>query len=64
MQLVYGKSLDNVCQGYNEIICRISGYDGVNDDVDICRLIIVFRTFLKQFFEYVAVFCGQGLANL
>ena len=53
MELVDGESLDDVSDGYNEVVGTPSADDGIHDDVDVGRLVMVFGMLMQEFLDDV-----------
>ena len=53
MELVDGKALDNVGDGYDEVVGTPSADDGIHDDVDVGRLVMVFGMLMQEFLDDV-----------
>lgn len=64
VQLVYGKPLYHVSDGDDKVIGTACGYDGVDDDVDISCLVMVFCMFVQEFLYDVREVAWQRLSHL
>ena len=64
MELVDGKALDDVGDGHNEVVGTACADDGIYDDVDVCRLVMVFGMFMQEFLDDVREVAWQRLAHL
>ena len=58
VQLVYGKPLYHIGYGDDEVVGTSCGYDGVDDDVDISCLVVVFGMFVQEFLYDVREVAG------
>ena len=64
MELVDGKALDNVGDGYDEVVGTPCTDDGVYDDVDVSCLVMVFSMLMQEFLDDVGEVAWQRLAHL
>ena len=53
VQLVDGKTLDDIGNGHDEVVGTTCGNDGVDNYVDIVGLVLVFRPLVEQFLNDV-----------
>ena len=64
MELVDGQALDDVGDGYDEIVGATRGDDGVDNDIDVGGLVVVVGTLMKELLDDVGEIGGQRLAHL
>ena len=64
VQLVDGEALNDVAESDDEVVGALSGDDGVDDTVDVCRLVHVVGAFVQQFLYDVRELFGERLSHL
>ena len=64
MQLVDGEALDDIGDGNDEIIGTAGRDDGIYDDIDVCRLVMIFGMLVEQFLDDIGEIARQRLAHL
>ena len=64
VQTVDGQALDEVADGYDEMVGAARADDGLDDDVEVSLLVVVLRRLVQQFLNDVCKFFRQALAHL
>ena len=64
MQLVDGETLDDITQGNDEVVSTSCRDDGVDNHVDIRRLVAVIRPLMQQFLDDISEILRQRLTYL
>ena len=64
MQLVDGKTLDDVTYGYDESVCSACRDNRINDDIHVVGLVGVVCTLMQELLNDVAETLWQSLSYL
>ena len=64
MQLVDGQSLDDVTDGYDEVVSASCGDNRIDNATNIGCLVYVISAFVHQFLDDIAKLLRKRLANL
>ena len=64
VQAVDGQALDEIAEGYDEMVSAARTNDGADDDVEVGLLVVVVGTFVQQLFYNIGILLGQTLTHL
>ena len=64
MEMIHNKTLNQFCQGNDEILCPADLNDGIDDGIVICFFIQNFRLLCDQLLDHIGIVCRKCLTDL